>query len=172
MKQTKKLHPFMDYLKKAKRQNAEFCEWLAMAEEAFENGNAEHAYEYALRAYEKTERTTLICRMIPAYFGRPNAFQMIEDTMLEVVPVKIGFTKDGWFCMQIPALLPKKQKGSVDYIRGILYPARALLSFSQVAQSSRSAERTARQTKRILHEWSVGYSPVTIVIAYSIHAIP
>jgi hypothetical protein len=31
MKQTKKLHPFMDHLKKAKRQNAEFCEWLAMA---------------------------------------------------------------------------------------------------------------------------------------------
>ena len=43
--------------------------------------------------------------------------------MLEVVPVKMGFTKEGWFCMQIPALLPKKQKGSVDYIRGLLYPA-------------------------------------------------
>ena len=68
MKQNKKLHPFMDHLKKAKKQNAEFCSWLAMAEEAFNNGNAERAYEYALRAYEKTERTTLVCRMIPAYF--------------------------------------------------------------------------------------------------------
>ena len=123
MKQTKTIHPFMDHLRKAKKQNAEFCSWLAMAEEAFNNGNAERAYEYALRAYEKTERTTLICRMMPAYFGKPNAFQMIEDTLLEVVPVKIGFTKEGWFCLQIPALLPKKQKGSVDYIRGILYPA-------------------------------------------------
>ena len=113
----------MDHLKKAKKQYAEFINWLLMAEDAFNNGNAERAFEYALRAYEKTERTTLICRMMPAYFGRPNAFPMIEDTMLEVVPVKIGFTKEGWFCLQIPALLPKKQKGSVDYIRGILYPA-------------------------------------------------
>ena len=125
MKQTKKLHPFMNHLKKARKQNAEFCDWLAMAEEAFNGENAERAFEYALRAYEKTERTTLICRMMPAYFGRPNAFQMIEDTMLEVVPVKMGFTKESWFCMQIPALLPKKQKGSVDYVRGLLYPALA-----------------------------------------------
>ena len=41
MKQTKKPHPFMDHLKKTKKQNAEFCEWLAMAEEAFASGNAE-----------------------------------------------------------------------------------------------------------------------------------
>ena len=51
MKQTKKLHPFMDYLRNAKKQNAEFESWLAMAEEAFNNGNAERAFEYALRAY-------------------------------------------------------------------------------------------------------------------------
>jgi hypothetical protein len=98
MKQRKKLHPFMDHLRKAKKQNAEFCSWLAMAEEAFNNGNVERAFEYALRAYEKTESTTLICRMMAAYFGRPNAYQTIEDTMLEVVPVKIGFTNEGWFC--------------------------------------------------------------------------
>ena len=48
MKQTKKLHPFMDHLRKAKRQNAEFCSWLDMAEEAFNTGNAERAFEYAL----------------------------------------------------------------------------------------------------------------------------
>ena len=41
VKQTKKPHPFMDHLKKTKKQNAEFCEWLAMAEEAFASGNAE-----------------------------------------------------------------------------------------------------------------------------------
>lgn len=32
MKQTKKLHPFMDHLKKSRKQNAEFCEWLSMVE--------------------------------------------------------------------------------------------------------------------------------------------
>ena len=58
MKQTRTTHPFMDHLRKAKKQNAEFESWLAMAEEAFNTGNAERAFEYALRAYEKTERTT------------------------------------------------------------------------------------------------------------------
>ena len=35
MKQTKTLHPFMDHLKKAKKQNEEFESYLSMAEEAF-----------------------------------------------------------------------------------------------------------------------------------------
>ena len=109
--------------------------------EAFNDENAERAFECALRAYEKTERTTLICRIIPAYFGRPNAYQTIENTMLEVVPVKMGFTKEGWFCMQIPALLPKKQKGSVDYVRGLLYPALASISIVR-RQVTRIAQRS------------------------------
>ena len=45
MKQTKTIHPFMDHLKKARKQNVEFCEWIAMAEEAFDAGNAERAFE-------------------------------------------------------------------------------------------------------------------------------
>ena len=47
MKQTKKLHPFMDHLKKAKKQNAEFVSWLAMADKAFNNKNAERAFPKA-----------------------------------------------------------------------------------------------------------------------------
>ena len=56
----------MDHLKKARKQNAEFCEWLSMAEEAFNDGNAEHAFEYALRAYE-VSRTCKILQRQAAY---------------------------------------------------------------------------------------------------------
>ena len=39
-----------------------------------------------------------------------------------IVPTKIGFTREGWFAAFIPALLPKKSKGNADYIEGILFP--------------------------------------------------
>jgi hypothetical protein len=42
---------------------------------------------------------------------------------LKVFPVEIGFTAEGWFCLRMPALLPKKNKGSPAYITDPLYPA-------------------------------------------------
>ncbi|MBO7161814.1 MAG: hypothetical protein J6W15_03255, partial [Clostridia bacterium] len=47
----------------------------------------------------------------------------MERCIQENVPVEIGFTKQGWFSIRIPKLLPKKGTGSVDYIREILWPA-------------------------------------------------
>ena len=41
----------------------------------------------------------------------------------DCIPVEIGFTEERWFCLRIPALLPKKAGGSADYIRSFLYPA-------------------------------------------------
>ncbi len=125
MTQKQTTHPFISLIQKAKKQNAEFTNLLQQAEDAFKQGNPALAFELALRAYEKTERTTLICRAIPTYMGKPRAQEVIEETMLSAVPVEIGFTEQGWFSMRIPVLLPKKQKGPVDYIRGLLYPALA-----------------------------------------------
>ena len=34
----------------------------------------------------------------------------------------VGITKEGWFLVRLPMLLPKKDKGTTDYIRQILYP--------------------------------------------------
>jgi len=48
---------------------------------------------------------------------------MIEVAMLESFPFQIGFTAEGWFCLKIPLLLPKKSSGSPAYITDPLYPA-------------------------------------------------
>ena len=69
------------------------------------------------------EQAVLLTRVLPEYLGHPNAKHEVGKIMRENIPVRIGFTKEGWFSLQIPLLLPKKVGGSADYIRLFLYPA-------------------------------------------------
>lgn len=89
----------------------------------YESGHLEYAMDKALEAEGTIEKATLLARALPAYTGNPRASQKIEDTIKSVVPVEIGFTEQGWFSVRIPLLLPKKETGTTDYIRGFLYPA-------------------------------------------------
>ena len=43
--------------------------------------------------------------------------------MAQTIPIEMGYTELGWFCLRIPALLPKKGSGSPTYIQQALYPA-------------------------------------------------
>lgn len=86
-------------------------------------GMIENAYESSFTLAYESEQLTLLTRALPAYTGRPQAAIVSENLMLGTVPVKIGYTGEGWFGVFIPALLPKKAKGSADYIRLLLYPA-------------------------------------------------
>ncbi len=85
--------------------------------------NIKLAYAAALKLAEDSEKMTLLTRALPAYTGNPQALQDVDKTVAQTVPVEIGFTTEGWFCVRIPFLLPKKEEGSASYIRGILYPA-------------------------------------------------
>ena len=89
----------------------------------FEIGNMELAYEVALRLADVSERITLLARALPAYTGNPLAAQDVENLIRQHISVEIGFTMEGWFCVRIPLLLPKKEAGSANYIRSFLYPA-------------------------------------------------
>lgn len=80
-------------------------------------------YDKALELEETIEQAALLSRALPAYTGTPFAEREVEDCIRSVVPVNIGFTDNGWFTVQIPLLLPKKNRGSAEYIRAILYPA-------------------------------------------------
>lgn len=80
------------------------------------------AYELALKAAGTSEQLTLITRTLPAYTGSPHARHDIAQIISDSIPVDIGFTIEGWFCLRIPALLPKKSEGSASYIRSYLYP--------------------------------------------------
>jgi hypothetical protein len=83
--------------------------------------DTEGAYAAAFEAAEHSEKLTLLCRELPAYTGHPRAGEMIEESTRKSFPAEIGFTWEGWFCLRIPAMLPKKSKGSPAYIADPLY---------------------------------------------------
>ena len=89
----------------------------------YNSGNEEQAYAYCFHLAEMAEKVVLLVRELPVYTGNPNATDDMEKNIEKSVPVEIGFTKEGWFSLRIPKLLPRKGFGSVDYIRGILWPA-------------------------------------------------
>ena len=88
-----------------------------------EKGDMEEANEAAFRLEEITEKVVLMTRALPAYTGYPRARSEVNHIIADVVHVDIGYTKEGWFSVRMPMLLPKKEHGSADYIRQILYPA-------------------------------------------------
>ena len=90
---------------------------------AQEHGMLAEANMLAFENYRHAEALALCYRAIPTYTGLPYAKKEVERIMSEEVPVEIGFTGEGWFCVRFPRMLPKKEKGGVEYIRGILYPA-------------------------------------------------
>ena len=89
----------------------------------YESGSRDVAYEHALGLEDNMERAALLARELPSCTGHPRARADVEAVMEKAVPVSIGFTEEGWFVLRFPALLPKKEKGSKDYVRGFLYPA-------------------------------------------------
>ena len=88
-----------------------------------ENGRYDAALEHALRLEYNSERLTLLTRALPGYTGNPLAKAHVEKAIREAVPVEVGYTEQGWFSLRLPLLLPKKEKGSTEFIRGFLYPA-------------------------------------------------
>ena len=90
---------------------------------ASENGMAAKAYDMALENVTEAEKLAVLYREMPVRIGPPSAMYDVERATLKEVPIEIGFTEQGWFSLRLPRLPPKKQKGSKNYLRGILYPA-------------------------------------------------
>lgn len=80
------------------------------------------SYTQALRLEELSERLVLLTRTLPAYTGAVNAKKDVENIIKKEISVDIRFTEEGWFQLTIPCILPRKEHGNVDYIRGFLYP--------------------------------------------------
>lgn len=114
---------FLIVLKRIEDQYAKMKTHMEAARWFWKNGNQEAAMERALKLEELAEKYILTCRALPLYTDIPRAKECVGRTIAESVPVHMGYTDEGWFCLQIPALLPKKDRGSADYIRGFLYPA-------------------------------------------------
>lgn len=96
---------------------------IAAMEYYLDKEDRESYFQQALLIEECAEQLTLAARTLPSYIGHPDAETQVEAILKQEIPVEIGYTKEGWFSVRIPMLLPKKSKGSTDYIRSFLYPA-------------------------------------------------
>ena len=83
---------------------------LAYEEQCFNISN-----EQALKLENTSKKLTLQARKLPVFTWQPNAKSEIENCIKQNFQTEIGFTKEGWFCLRMPFLLPKKNGGSVDY---------------------------------------------------------
>ena len=83
----------------------------------------EEALTKSVSAARISESVALKTRALPAYTGHPQAEVMVQKAIEEAVPIEMGFTEEGWFCLRMPILLPRKEKSSRSYLRGSLYPA-------------------------------------------------
>lgn len=81
------------------------------------------AFGSAFAFEAEVEKLALLARSIPAYTGHPLAQEKMDALLPVAFPIEMGYTEQGWFCLRIPVLLPKKCSGSPAYIQQALYPA-------------------------------------------------
>ena len=72
----------------------------------------EEALEKSVTAARIAEAVTLKTRSLPAYTGHPQAEDLVQKVIEEAIPIEMGFTEEGWFCLRMPILLPRKEKSS------------------------------------------------------------
>lgn len=69
------------------------------------------AYDKALGLEAVTEKTTLLTRVLPAYTGYRTAKEDVADIIAKEIPVEIGFTAEGWFCLGCQPCFRKSHPG-------------------------------------------------------------
>lgn len=75
------------------------------------------AYKRSYLFEASAENFTNLARLLPIATGNRNAINQVSNNISELLDVKIQYTDRNWFVMTIPALIPRKEKGSASYIR-------------------------------------------------------
>ena len=123
MKKNQQQSPFEKQVALAAKQTARVHDMMQEVEYYTARRETDRAYERAFDAAHAVETLCLNIRELPAYTGNPNARHRHAEAMLATSPVQVTFTAQGWLCLIIPALLPKKGKGGTQYIHDMLYTA-------------------------------------------------
>jgi hypothetical protein len=87
----------------------------------FENLSYEEKNNRFLKLVALHEKACLKMRKFPSYLGNPNAMKEVQEIIDEVMNVEVGYTEQGWFSVRMPFLLPKKESGSSEYVKNMLY---------------------------------------------------
>ncbi len=112
---------FQMTLEKTIRQTEKLLKLLKAVHTDYEDKRMEDTMEKAVSAAKQAEEVALLTRALPAHTGHPRSKELTRDAIAEAIPIEIGFTDQGWFCLRMPILLPRKEKSSRNYIRGFLY---------------------------------------------------
>lgn len=121
MKNAKSNNTFLEAFAKLKKLYIELGKRIEEVEGLTEF-NRLAAMNSALKIYESSEKLTLLARVLPVYSGNIIAADKVEEIKEKLILVKIGYTEEGWLCVKLFALLPKKEHGGTQYIRDSLYP--------------------------------------------------
>lgn len=113
---------FQMTLEKTIRQTEKLLQQLKTVQTDYADKRMEAAMENAVFAVKQAEEVALLTRALPAHTGYPRAKELTRNAIAEAIAIEIGFTDQGWFCLRMPILLPRKEKSSRSYIRGFLYP--------------------------------------------------
>ena len=105
-----KVHPFIKTLEKVKELRDNLDEHIEITSQLWEDGKAGEAYYYSAEIYHECQRILVNAASLMSYTGNANAAIDAKKLTRSTVPVEIGYTKEGWFCVRFPALLPKKEK--------------------------------------------------------------
>lgn len=115
--------PFTEQIARAGRQLDKVIVALQLTSKSANEGELGQAYANAFDLANEAEKFTLLARQLPAFTGSPNAHDEMNGLIACIMPIAVGYTSQGWLGIRIPALLPKKAKGTTDYIRLSLYLA-------------------------------------------------
>lgn len=80
------------------------------------DGREEVAYGFTLATIEPAEEFTLQVRQLAKSQKIPDSEQEIQRMVDAVYKVELGFTKDGYFCMRFPRLIPGMDGYSMRYL--------------------------------------------------------
>ena len=108
---------------KAKRTLGQFYRAWNKLESCIEYNDENGAYDYSLETERIAERLIFQLRNLATYSGDKEACEAVVKNIQERALVEVGYTKEGWFRLSIPALLPRKEKGNPEYVRSLIYPA-------------------------------------------------
>lgn len=88
-----------------------------------ESGSNTTLAQTCLEIIACTENIARLARRLPVSIGMQNTRQEINKVVAREIEVIVEHTKEGWLKVKLPFLLPKKEKGSNDYLRDVLYCA-------------------------------------------------
>ena len=114
---------FQIQLDRAIKETEKLLKQLNAVKTDYADKRIEEALAKSVTAAKISEAVALKTRALPAHTGHPQADAMVQKAIDEAIPVEMGFTEEGWFSLRMPILLPRKEKSSRSYLRGILYPA-------------------------------------------------